>query len=82
MTEFAALKAARATGGDWGDFAFNGSPKCPHCGSDCHIRENEWWDLYEEGEHTKECPHCDGEFVISTRVSYSFSTDQQEDWLA
>ena len=25
------------------------------------------------------CPHCDGDFIVSTRVSYSFSTDQQED---
>lgn len=79
MTEFAALKAAQATGRDWWDYSGNDDPKCPHCGETCYIPENEWWDLYEEGEHTKECPHCDGEFTISTRVSHSFSTDQQED---
>lgn len=54
-------------------------PKCPHCGESCDISDNDWWRLYEEGEHEVSCPHCDGDFTVSTAVSYSFSTDEQED---
>ena len=53
--------------------------KCPHCGEVCDVGANDWWRLYEEGEHEVSCPHCDGDFSVSTRVSYSFSTDEQED---
>ena len=31
------------------------------------------------GNNDPRCPHCDGDFTVSTRVSYSFSTDEQED---
>jgi uncharacterized Zn-finger protein len=70
-----ALKASRDTLEFWG----NKQPKCPHCGADCDVNENEWWKLYEEGEHEVTCPHCDGDFTVSTMVSYSFSTDTQEE---
>lgn len=80
MEKFAALKKAKeeeryCTSGYWGQE----QPRCPHCGQECSVSENDWWSLYEEGEHEKTCPHCDGDFTISTRVSYSFSTDVQED---
>jgi hypothetical protein len=42
------------------------------------VDRNEWWKLYEEGEHEVTCPHCDEDFSVSTRVSYSFSTDNQD----
>lgn len=72
---FAALKAEPAGSLEfWG----NDHPKCPHCGHDVSISENELWHLYEEGEHDIECPQCDGDFAVYTRVSYSFSTDSQE----
>jgi DNA-directed RNA polymerase subunit RPC12/RpoP len=61
------------------DFWGASQPKCPHCGKECGISDNEWWRLYEEGEHEVECPHCEGEFTVSTSVSYSFDTSQQED---
>ena len=54
-------------------------PKCPHCGHDCDISENGWWRLYDEGEHEVTCPSCNNEFTVGVRVSYSFSTDQQDD---
>lgn len=54
-------------------------PKCPHCGQECSVSENEWWNLYEEGEHEVTCPSCDEDFSVSTRVRYSFSTDKQGD---
>ncbi len=75
---YAALKLAKEDDphmpdGYWGA----NQPKCPHCGEVCDVSENDWWKLYEEGEHEVCCPHCDGDFTVSTRVSYSFSTDDQ-----
>lgn len=60
------------------DFWRNDNPKCPHCGESVDIVQHELWNLYEEGEHDVECPHCEGEFVVGTDISYSFSTDEQE----
>jgi len=61
------------------DFRFNDEPKCPHCGVTHPISENEWWRLYEDGEHEVACPSCDEDFTVSTHVSYSFSTETQEE---
>lgn len=61
------------------DFFANKNPKCPHCGEECSVSDNEWWHLYEEGEHEVTCPACDEDFTVSTSVSYSFSTDNQEE---
>ena len=76
---FAALRKAQQEDRDlpegfWGA----DQPKCPHCGEVCDVSDNGWWRLYQEGEHEVSCPHCDGDFTVVTRVSYSFSTDQQE----
>lgn len=80
IEKFAALKKAKEEDGAlpegyWGADA----PKCPHCGHVCCVSDNDWWDLYEEGEHEKECPVCEGEFTVSTRVSHSFNTDDQDE---
>ena len=77
---FAALKKAQESDrylpeGFWR----SDEPKCPHCGGVCAVSENDWWKLYEEGEHEVSCPHCDEDFTVSTHVSHSFSTDEQED---
>lgn len=71
--KFAALKAS-----DKYDFWGQDSPKCPHCGHVAEISANDWYQLYEEGEHEVTCPSCDEDFTVSTRVSFSFSTDNQE----
>jgi len=63
---------------DW-QFRGNRQPKCPHCGADYDVSENGTWRIYEEGEHDLSCPSCDLDFTVSTAVSYSFSTDDQED---
>lgn len=76
-TRFAALDNATDVMGRL-DFVRNDKPKCPHCGHDCCVIDNEWWELYEEGEHEVTCPSCDQDFTVSTSVSYSFSTDSQE----
>jgi uncharacterized Zn-finger protein len=80
MDKFSALKRAKVSEPHFrADFWGNSNPRCPHCGEVCDVSENEWWKLYEEGEHEVTCPHCEGDFTVSTRVSYSFSTDEQED---
>ncbi len=71
---FAALKKSDDILEFWG----NDQPKCPHCGEEVEISQNGLYRLYDEGEHDVTCPHCDGGFAVSTRVSYSFSTDSQE----
>jgi hypothetical protein len=71
------LKALKE--GDWIQFSANRNPKCPHCGHVCDIQENEWWDLYQEGDHEKHCPSCGLEFVIDACCEYTFNTDEQED---
>jgi len=76
---FAALKKAIATERFPSDYWGTDNPRCPHCGEVCDVADNGWWKLYEEGEHDVTCPHCDEDFSVSTRVSYSFSTDSQEE---
>lgn len=61
------------------EFWGNNNPRCPHCGTESCVSDNEWWKLYEEGEHDVTCPSCDLDFTVSTRVSYSFSTEDQDD---
>ncbi len=79
LEKFAALKKAQKIIGGSLDFWGNKSPRCPHCGQGCDVSDNDWWRLYEEGEHEVSCPHCDGDFTVSTKVSHSFSTDMQDD---
>lgn len=67
--------------GDSMDFWGNDEPRCPHCGQCASVIDNERWKLYEEGEHEVTCPYCGLDFAVSTRVSYSFSTDDQDDGL-
>lgn len=77
--KFEALKKANESGvGERMNFWGCSNPRCPHCGEGCDVDRNEWWKLYEEGEHEVTCPHCDEDFSVSTRVSYSFSTDNQD----
>jgi hypothetical protein len=71
----AALKASEDSMEFWG----NEDPKCPHCGDDFDVSENEAWEVYGEGEHELTCPSCDLDFTVETRVSYSFSTEDQPD---
>lgn len=75
---YAALKRAKEDNPQLPDgYWLSDQPKCPHCGEVCNVSANDWWSLYEEGEHDVTCPHCDGDFTVSTRVSYSFSTEHQ-----
>lgn len=78
MTErLEALKKSQGDDGDCCEFWGNDEPKCPHCGANCPVSENEWYELYEEGEHEVTCPDCDMDFIVSTNVSFSFTTQDQ-----
>lgn len=78
VEKLAALKACKDTADRIAFFA-NDQPKCPHCGDECDVSENDWWHLYEEGEHDVTCPNCEHDFTVYTRVSYTFSTEHQDD---
>ena len=75
----AAPKWTALEAGDSWDFRWNKDPKCPSCGAEARVSDQEWWHLYEEGEHTVECPICERAFMVSTAVEYRFSTDEQEE---
>ena len=58
----------------------NKNPKCPHCGADFDVFENEAFYLYEdEAENTVECDACDLPFKVRSIATWTFSTDGQED---
>jgi DNA-directed RNA polymerase subunit RPC12/RpoP len=55
--------------------------RCPKCGHqdcisdwDCDYSEEK----YSEGEHTVACGECEHEYVISTRVSYSYTSPPRD----
>lgn len=63
----------------WSEFSGNRNPKCPHCGEDFDIRENEAWHLYDENDtHEVECNSCYENFQVNSSASWCFSTDDQE----
>jgi len=76
-TRLAALKAAD----HFIEFALNKRPLCPHCGAEYVIEEHEAWHLYDsdEGSHEVECGSCDLPFNVDVRITWSFSTDEQEE---
>lgn len=61
------------------DFWGNDEPVCPHCAYIYEISDHDAWELYDEGDHEIECPSCELEFTVYTRVKHSFSTDEQEE---
>lgn len=67
--------------GDRWDFIHADVPKCPHCGEDFDISENEAWYVYDlsKDSHEVSCPSCDLDFTISVYAKFSFSTDSQDD---
>lgn len=78
MTE--KLKALNESKDKFGDFGWLDSPRCPHCGEDFDIRENEAWYLFSEDDtHDAECGSCGNGFSVHTHTTYAFSTDEQPD---
>ncbi len=76
VEKFSALKSADSL-----DFFANKKPKCPHCGSDFDISDNEAWELYDENDtHEIECDSCGHEFSVVSSATWTFSTGEQEDY--
>lgn len=62
------------------DFSFNKDPRCPHCGEPYCIQDEQAWRLYNDDDHHDvDCPNCELEFKVITHISYTFSTDEQEE---
>lgn len=60
-------------------FSANKKPKCPHCGGDFDIDENEAWRLYDENDtHEVTCPSCEQDFSVNSTARWLFSTDDQD----
>ena len=75
MSRFAALKASK-----YGDeFRSDTFAKCPHCGHEGDVNDNEWFQLYDEGDHDIECPACGEDFVVTSVAHFTFETDEQPD---
>jgi hypothetical protein len=57
-------------------FQYLDEPRCPHCGKSFNPGQEDSWSLYKEGEHSVFCTNedCEREFMVSTRVSHSFTT--------
>ena len=62
------------------EFFGNKQPICPHCGSNFDITANEAWHLFSEDEtHDVECNRCEMDFLVSSRASWTFDTEEQDD---
>lgn len=82
ITPFRALRDARnkvSILSRWNFSHEESGPRCPHCAHSCEICSNELWNLNEEGHHEVDCPECGGKFTCVTSVTYTYSTDEQED---
>ena len=50
---------------------------CPHCG---HVMEvDDDCELYEEGDHERQCGFCEKEFTINTSISITYSTEKLDE---
>lgn len=57
----------------------NQNPVCPWCDAVFDIAENEYWELYEEDDHEIHCGSCEKAFVVSSRATWCFDTDEQDE---
>lgn len=78
---FEALEKARESGSTR-KFEKGDNPRCPHCGETYDIHYHETWELYDPNEnpHEIECGECEKEFTVSVRTSFSFSTDDADEF--
>ena len=58
------------------DYWGNSQVKCPFCDREFEPGHQDLNELYEEGEHTFDCPECEKEVTVHTAISHSFSTDK------
>lgn len=53
------------------------SVRCPKCGNNWNVGDNDDYDLFEEGEHEVNCGECGHDFSIGTSVSYTFTSPER-----
>lgn len=58
----------------WG----NDAPICPWCDAEIDISKNDLWELYSEDGHEIECPYCGRDVYVVSKITWTFSTDEQE----
>ena len=59
----------------WG----NSDPKCPHCDFIYDIGNNDAYQLYQEDNHSIECPNCNADYSVYSRpLGWAFDTDEQD----
>ena len=76
---FEALSKAGSEVKRYVEFGHLTEPKCPHCGREVDVDENEFYFLQEAGEHKVTCPFCEQDFQVETTVtSYTYSTFKQK----
>ena len=65
---------------DRGQVSHEKRVRCPHC---AHMFAPDEGDngVYDEGEHSLDCPNCGGDFDIETHVSYCFSSPALDEGL-
>lgn len=64
------------------DYWGNKNPKCPHCGADFKVWENDRpmsLSYEDDGRSTFDCDRCGKNFVCVTIVRYVFSTAVSEE---
>ncbi len=50
--------------------------RCPKCGHSWNPRDNENYEIYEDGDHNVCCPECDHDFEIFTSVTFTFRSPE------
>jgi DNA-directed RNA polymerase subunit RPC12/RpoP len=51
--------------------------RCPKCGETWNPVEGENFELFSDGEHDVSCHECGHDFIVSTRVSFSFTSPER-----
>jgi DNA-directed RNA polymerase subunit RPC12/RpoP len=50
--------------------------RCPYCKESFDPYDCEMYEVLENGEHSIECPNCDEEFEIETKIEYNFRSPE------
>lgn len=54
---------------------------CPYCGNaiDTCYGWEDFPEMYEDGDHSLDCPECEKTFILTTTISYYYETQKQEE---
>jgi hypothetical protein len=59
---------------DDGEVSHDERVRCPACKHTWNPRDNEEYDLLEDGEHSTTCGECGHDFEVSTSISWTFQS--------